>query len=740
MSQEKTCVWQRESTAIIVFFLGLLLAATPSVSAERPKVGLVLGGGGAKGAAHIGVLKVLEEAQVPIDAIAGTSFGAVVGSLYASGYSAAEIDEIARRLDWVDIFNDSTARNRRNFRRKQDDVNFLTKFRLSFEDGQLALPGGLIQGQKLFLEISQLLERHRQTSSFDKLPIPFRAVAADLKTGEAVVLKDGDLATAVFASMAVPGFLPPVRREGLTLVDGGIANNVPVNVARAMGVDVVIVVTVGAKSVDNEEPESFVDVLAQLTSFLGSSSTKAQLESLGPNDIWINADTPGMSLTSFTDFVPAIQTGVSASQAHLAALEKLGLTNDEWLQHRRGQASEPRALPMIEFIEITQDSTLSNEALTRQLNTELGQPLEPSVLRRDLDQLYATDTFRSVTYDIINRNGQTGLGINAKRNPLNKDFFKFGLLLETDFEADTSFALGASYTKRDINPWGGEWRSTIAVGSVLGLQTGFYQPLGPKLNYFVEPIFNIGRESELFFLEDAPPIQARNSQLGGSIAAGRLLGNWGELRLEAERLVGSLSPEISGIDFDTFEFDITSLSLGIRVDTLDNLSFPTRGLLISSIYTHFDQWLGGDFQFDELDFRAFGVVSWGRNNLRLGGRFQASFNFEDDSLSGFALGGFLNLPGFAREELFDEHVLLGQAIYYRRLNEQMPFFDLPLYVGGSFETGNTFGSFDEIAIQELFAAGSVFLGADTPLGPIFLGTGGNSNGNVAFYLFIGQSF
>ncbi|HKM28008.1 MAG TPA: patatin-like phospholipase family protein, partial [Thiopseudomonas sp.] len=233
--------------SVLILSCVTTLAAEPVAEGERERVGLVLSGGAARGLTHIGVLKSLEEQGVMIDAIAGTSMGAVVGGLYAAGYTVAELEQLATELDWQQALSDAPPREDIPFRRKQDDRDFLVKQKLSFrDDGSLGLPLGVLQGQNLALLLEKLFARAGAVEDFDQLPIPFRAVAADIATGETVVFSAGHLALAVRASMSIPAVLTPVEIDGRLLVDGGISNNIPVDIARQMGVDRVIVVDIGS--------------------------------------------------------------------------------------------------------------------------------------------------------------------------------------------------------------------------------------------------------------------------------------------------------------------------------------------------------------------------------------------------------------------------------------------------------------------------------------------------------------
>src|SRR6202050_4260669 len=216
-------------------------APLESAPLVRPRICLVLSGGGARGMAHIGVLKVLETLKVPIDCIAGTSMGAVVGGLYASGMTAAQIETTMRSVDWQEAFRDAPPRRDLAFRRKQDDRNFLVRLPLGVKHYHILLPKGFIQGQTLQETLRQLTLPFSNTTNFDELPQPFRAVATDLVTGDAVFLEKGDLSIAMRASISAPGVFAPVDYQGRLLVDGGIAENLPIDVARAMHAAILIV-------------------------------------------------------------------------------------------------------------------------------------------------------------------------------------------------------------------------------------------------------------------------------------------------------------------------------------------------------------------------------------------------------------------------------------------------------------------------------------------------------------------
>ncbi|MGH8544672.1 MAG: patatin-like phospholipase family protein [Gammaproteobacteria bacterium] len=257
MQMGKTLLAVMLAVAAIPASAGEVAAADAEAS---PRTCLVLGGGGARGAAHIGLLKVLEREHVQVDCIVGTSMGAIVGGLYAAGYKADEIEVVLTRIDWKDIFHDKPSRDTRSMRRKEDDLRWLGGIELGLHEGKIAFPRGLVQGQKLSLLLRRLLLATWETDKFDDLSIPFRAIATDIVTGEKAVFSEGDLAVAIRASMSVPGAFEPVRVDGQLLVDGGVVDNVPVDEARKLGAQRLIVSQVGTPLMGEDRLDSPVAI------------------------------------------------------------------------------------------------------------------------------------------------------------------------------------------------------------------------------------------------------------------------------------------------------------------------------------------------------------------------------------------------------------------------------------------------------------------------------------------------
>jgi NTE family protein len=711
--------------------------------AEAPRIGLVLGGGGARGFAHVGVLQVLEENRIPVHAIAGTSMGAVVGSLYAQGKSAAELKTITDEIPWTTVFNDAIPRDRLSFRRKRDERDVLIDFRISFDDKGLVLPKGVLRGQDLFLTLAEYLAPARGTEDFDRLAIPFRAVATDIETGTAVVMGTGDIATAVFASMAVPGGLPPVERDGKLLVDGFVSDNVPIDVTRGLGVNRLIVVDVGTPLRTRDRLTSFVSVLDQMQLLLGRDSVDRQIASLSDADVLIRPDQPDIGSTSFERAADGIAAGRLAALAVLPQLQAYSLSEADWKAHLAARdARAPRYAPTIEFVKIDNRSDIPDAQIEKLVSAQPGKPLDARQMTKDLQEVYALGGFRSVRYGV--GPGQAGQGlpgegvtIVADGDPTLANWLQFGLGIATDFNRNSVLRIGFAYTDRNFFGTGAEWRTDIRVGTNLLFETGLYKESG---KFFTEVTPYWSRIDTILYVDGEALAEVRDARLGMRFDVGTLFGNWGEFRIGTNWAAVDLDTTIgSPLIGDLDSLQDATLRAQFSADTLDDISFPTKGVFSRIGFTQHVKVLGGDLDYGAFDAELWKAVSWGRNTLLLSTEIGITSDGDGRSLGDFRLGGFLNLSGLEPDQLIGRHKLLGRALFYHRTSDVAPIVNLPLYIGGSLEVGNTWTALDDMSFGSLRPAGSLFVGADTPLGP-FIIAGGLTRGNGALYLILGRIF
>ena len=711
----------------------------PEPGIKRPAIGLVLSGGGARGAAHIGVIRVLEELSIPVDCIAGTSMGSIIGGLYASGMSPDTIQQALLAIDWDDAFDDDPQRAHRPFRRKREDDEFLVQASPGISDqGELKLPAGLIQGQKLGLILKQLTLPVAEIRDFDELSIPFRAIATDIVTGHEVVLASGDLARAMRASMSVPGAFSAVEIDGKLLVDGGMANNLPVSVVREMGAEIVIAVDISTPLASRDDIKNVLSITGQLAGFLTNANAERSRASLTQDDILIVPDLGGISSGDFKRSVEAIPTGRTAAENMIPRLRRLSLGSEQFATHIAARKPQPEAPPDIDFVRIDNRSRLADEFISTRLHIETGQPLDVPSLEKDLNNVYGSELFENVSYRIVEEQGKTGVVVTATEKSWGPNYLQGGLALSGNFSGSNSFTIGASYTRTAINPLGGEWRTIVQVGSDRRLFTELYQPLDVGTRWFVNPIFEWEAQNVNLFEDGDKLAEYDVSEVGISLEAGRELGYWGEIRSGLRWSTGEVDLEVGDPALPEGDFDRGEGFLRLSLDTFNDAYFPRTGSRGTLEYLASRDALGADANYDQVEAGYIKALPFGdRNAIILGANFDTTLD-DDAPVEGlFRGGGFLRLSGFEENEISGQHLGLLRGVYLRRIND---FNLMPTYFGSSLELGNAWNDTSDISADSTLAAGSLFLGVDTFLGPVYAGYGYTEGGNHAGFLFLGNPY
>jgi len=704
---------------------------------SRPRVGLALSGGGARGAAHIGVIRVLREQKVPIDCIAGTSMGAIIGGLYASGMSLEEIEQAIDEIDWDSVFDDSTYRADKTFRRKRDDDEFLIKRPLGFSDGKIKLPLGLVQGQKIDLVLNKLTLPVALIDDFDQLTIPFRSVAADIVTGEQVVLGTGNLATAIRASMSIAAAMAPVIVDGRMLVDGGIAANLPISVVREMGADIVIAVDISTPLKSQDEINSVLSVTEQLSGFLTRRNVQSEIATLTETDIFIEPDLGDIATADFDRIREAVPTGRQAALENLGRLQELSLPDSPDTGGLRAEFEPLSRQPIIDFVRWDNQSALSDEFITSRVEElPLGQPLDIDKLELGIARIYGTQLFQKVGYQLVEDGDQTGIDVTVVERDWGPKYLQFGLNVASQAGGENLINVSVSHLSTAMNPAGGEWRNTLTLGNETSLSSTFHQPFGRNYRYFVAPKLFIGN-TDFTEYQSGDPIRTLSVRsAGGELALGREFGNWGGVQVGARYLTGERDVSI-GDPVPLSDFDLGEAFLDFAVDRLDNRNFPRHGFLGAVRWTGGREALGSDIDFDQLRIGFSAANSWGRHTLLTGIGYGTTFNGQAPLQRQYRLGGFLNLSGLNPDELNGQHTGLATLAYYRRIGD---IALLPTYIGATAELGNTWQDESDISLDSSIFAGSIFVGVDTILGPIYLAVGSAEGGQTALYFYVGRTF
>ena len=733
---------KRTHVALAALAAGLALCTVAAVAQTAggkasPRIGLALSGGGARGLAHVGVLKVLEELRVPVHCITGTSMGAIVGGAYAAGATAPGLDEFVRKADWDEVFRDSPPRAEISTRRKIDE--YKTLFAPEYGVGRrgLFLPKGVIAGVSIHGFFRQLTQQAVEIGDFDKLPIPFRAVAADIETGEAVVLSRGSLSQAMRASMSVPGAIAPVEIDGRLLVDGGIANNLPIDEARKLCGDVIIAVNISTPALKREEISSAFTVGTQLISFLGKANVERQLASLGARDVLIAPDLGDISAGSFERSSDAMAVGENAARALAESLRRYSLPPEQYEALRRRQVAERKPLGAVDEIRFEGLQRTNPEVLRSLMQSRPGEPLTEEVVGADLRRIYGRGDFESVDYHIREESGRRVMVIQPREKEWGPDYVRFGLGLATDFQGENFFNLLAQYRRTWLNRQGGEWLTELQIGQSTFLATEFIQPVEQRGRWFVAPYARVGQELRPVFSGDnrVGEYQTKETRLG--LDGGTYLGTWGEARLGLVWRQVDAQTETGPAILPDLDETTAGLRALLFVDQLDNAWFARRGYRLTAAAYAAEENLGSDRSYQRLEGELTAVQSWSAHTVNF--KISGGTDFQSDmpAYENFTLGGPLRLSGYRIDQFAGRRFGFSRLMYYNRAIPLPDILGSGVFVGGSIEAGKMQGRADGLPSAGTIWSGSVFLAASTFAGPAYFGFGFGEAGNYSFYLLLG---
>lgn len=737
--------------SLIALMLALLpLAATaqgegPSSAAtgDRPTVGLVLGGGGARGLAHVGVLQVLEEAHVPIDLVVGTSMGAVVGGLYAAGRTTGELEAAALGIDWGEAFQDQGNRRLYSMRRKADERRLAGQISVGIGLDGFELPRGAIQGQRL----TQMLRAHLgdagMVDDFDALGIPFRPIAVDLHSGEVLALEHGDLALAIRASMSIPGVVAPVRWRDRLLVDGGLGGNLAIQAARDLGADVIIAIDVGSVSPPDTDMASAFEVMDQALGLMIRQNVNESIAGLSSDDLYLRVDTGDMGALDFDRAGTAIATGKAAARAHIDELAELAIRPSAHAAHlTRFREAAPSAPPVITDVRLDNRSGLDDQVILRHIDIDTGELLDPDRIAAAIDRIHGLGYFERVDYR-LHRTGpaQADLELVAEPRSWGPDYLRFGLSIEDDFDTRSTYRATVSYLRTEVNPAGAEFQADMEVGSDPRLFSEFWQPLGAGSPWFVAPRIEAGRRDVELFADGDRVGEVRLSERELGLHFGRTFGTSGELRAGIQGGSGDTQTLIGSPQIDEREFTTGRYLARATWDSFDDPVFPRRGTHIRLEWEHSQASLGADDPYERVTLDAGQAFASGRNRLILGGRAGTTRDTAEPPVQAlYSLGGFLNLGGYQRNTLTGSELALAQAIYLREVAGYRTIGGLPFFVGGAVEAGNVWPDRETRDTSELITAGTAIAAISTPIGPLFLGYGVSDDGEANAYLSLGRTF
>jgi len=741
------------TSAAFVLALALIQATPATASAQvragepgpRPRIGLVLGGGGAKGGAHIGVLRVLEELKIPIDFIAGTSAGAVMGGLYASGMSIEDLEGAVRSTNWQDLLTDRPPRNRLSFLRKQDDRKSPTRLELGFNERRFQLPPGLITGQNVETTLRALALPAARVRSFQFLGIPFRAVATDIETGEMVVLDRGDLATAIRASMSLPGAFAPVEVDGRLLVDGAVVRNLPVDVVRAMGADVVIAVDLTSPLRTRDELSTAIGVSGQVGTIATRANTVPQREALVlGRDVLIIPPVEGVQVTEFRRLPETIELGAEGAREVLDELRRYSVDDQTYAGFQVRRESYPETRVVLTSIQVSGSGRLQEEVLRDRLNLRTGVPLSEAELTAALERVYGLGLFERVDYRLEPVPGQ---GLNLIVRPVEKawgpGYTRIGVAFGNDLQRGTSsFTLLANHIQTLINPLGAELQAELRIGDAQAFEALFHQPVAATGAVFLQAGVYYREELLDVAVGGAGSASRGVDELGVSLAVGRYVQDWGELRVDLLRgAVDRKGNVLADVAPGAPELSTGGFRARFSWDVLDDRAFPDGGVWGYVDYYRGAESLGSEPAYDRLEASFLGVASRGNDALLFSARGGTAFDGVLPPQNDLALGGFGELSGLRARELTGNHLLFGR-VAYRRQVAVLPsgLAGGNLSAGISLEAGNVWARRDDVDLGRLRASIGAFAGLQTILGPVYVSVAKADRDDYALFLSLGHAF
>lgn len=728
------------------FFIALLLLAPPifastssagdaNIAFEDKKIALVLGGGGAKGAAHLGVLRALEDAGIEVDFITGTSIGAIVGGMYASGVSIDEIQSIITTKEWKKGFNDVVSRFELPMDLKRVEQQRLFRYQFGLSTDGIVAPQGLLEGQNILAIFREHIPNYWAYDNFLEMPIPFTAVATDVITGKAVPLRSGDLTLAMRASMSLPGIFSPVKFNRQLLVDGGVSNNLPIDIAQQWGADIVIAVDVGSKGKGEEELASFLGITQQLITLMTVRTAEAQILNLRAQDILLQPNIKGHSTLDFSALDELEDEGKRLIMAHMDTLSKYA-----------SKPPKPRpsnkAVPLvIKSIELQNNSKVPDSYILSMIHQPLGKPLDIATIERDVSILYAQNIFKQVRYTLNNTDDGMVLVVITEQLPRDLDYLQLGLRLSSPIGQGDSGNLNVlGYYHHDFPELKGSNIEVLAtVGSNLEFGVIYNQPIDFPSDFFVASYYSY----KAYDVRDQFSNVALNDWWMVKQHTGFDLG-WNALdslqfRLGPHYQIGSYTDQFKISGGVKRDFTNVGVRFEVNVDALEHYGLEQDGWYADVVYYDYLESWGSDADVSYIKSLLAYYNTYGRNTIGVTLSYEGYDDAPNSPEYWAQLGGFKNLSGYDYNGLSGRYAGLSVVDYRYRIDDNIDLpITIPIYIGGTLEAGNVWSESSDIQWDNLIYSGSLYLGASTPLGVFYLGYGRAQDNVDSFYISFGE--
>jgi NTE family protein len=703
---------------------------------KRPRIGVALEGGSAFGLAHIGVLQWFDEHHIPVDYVAGTSMGGLVGGFYATGMSPQDLNKLVANADWDKIVSGSTEYQDLSFRRKEDQRALPNSIVLGLRNG-VALPAGLNAGHPISLMIDQQTLPYHELKSFNDLPIPFRCVATDLVTGKPRVFQNGPLDEALRATMSIPGLFTPVRDNDKVYVDGGLVNNLPSDVVRDMGADIVIAVHLELAPVTANDLTSIFEVVRQTARVITAES---EVRGLAQADAVVSVKLAEFKGLDFKLYQAIIAQGYAAAQARQALLQGFAITDDaEWAEYLRQRETRRKTIVGLpQFVKVEGVGPEATRNLEAALQPLVGKPIDPATLAADLTRLTGTGRYEAADYRMTQMDGRDGVVVRVHEKGYAPPMIQPAFQVDGGESSTVNFTLGARLSFMDFAGYRSEWRTDFSFGNTYAVSSEFYKPFTSSSRLFFAPHASASTTTFHIFAKNDPLADYQLFHDNVGIDVGYSSKRSTEIRVGYE--VGFLStklrlgtPQLPPVDGRIGMAHIRWLT-----DHTDGPVVPRNGYSVEANFRWFDISPGTKEAFPSLDARAsyFHPVT-DKASLFFVGEGGSTLGFNNTGLPQYFLGGPFRLSAYGQNELRGDQYYLFRAGYRHDLFTLPPFVGKKVYVVGSWEFGKMYGATNSSRFPNNFTAG---LFAETALGPLFIGESVGDTGHQKWFFFLGRVF
>jgi NTE family protein len=703
----------------------------------RPKIGVALEGGGALGEAHIGVLKWFEDHHIPVDYIAGTSMGGLIGGLYATGKSADQMHEVVRTADWSLLLGGQTPYEDLSFRRKEDARQIPSAITIGLKHGP-ALPPGLNSGHQVNLLIDRETLPYSDVRSFDDLPIPFRCVSTELVSGKPHVFRSGSLSDAMRATMSIPGVFAPVREGNQIFVDGGLVDNLPTDVVRDMGADIVIAVHLQISPASAKEIQSAFSVLGRSVELI---IAETELRGMAGADLIVKADVQKYTTMDYEKSDELVKIGYDAAEAKASLLKMYSLDDVAWAKYLRDKNSKLRTtIGVPQFVKVVGIEGASAANVQKFLSPLAGKPIDQPALEETLTRLAGVGRYDSVTYDMIQENGQSGLLIRVNEKTYAPPTLRPAFEIDGTQVEDVTFTFGARLTVMDIAGFRSEWRTELHLGETYGIASDLYRPFQPMGKWFFDPFVDASRTTFNIYDHEDPRATYRLDRVSGGIDVGYAISQFTEIRAGYGLGYRSADLRLGNPDFSSSSGRAGDARFRFISDHTDDSILPTAGYSIQTNFHYYDTFPNAPEGFPTLEatVQYFRPVLHHHDSIFIVASGGSSLGYQQTGLPQFFLGGVSKLSAYGLNELMGNQYFVGRVGYKRKIFTLPTFVGKNVYAIGFGEVGKMYG--DPFPAPKLSGDGVIGAIAVTAIGPVFIGASAGDTGHYKWFFQLGRVF